>query len=103
LPDLLSTDRPDRHPAMRVLLLVAAAVCFVLGVVFWLIPVATGVPFYILSAVLAGMGSRRAARWINGQEARLPIRVRLLLRPKLMRARRAAKRAGREDSLSSSR
>jgi hypothetical protein len=96
LPDLLTVDRPDRHLALRVLLLAGAAVCFVLGVVFWLTPVMTGIPFYILAAVLAARGSRRAARWINAQERRLPFRMRLLLRPKLRRARRAASREGRE-------
>ena len=80
LPDLIALDGVPRGPIKRAALLVAAAVFFVLGVVFWLVPVLTGVPFYVLAAISAGMASRRAAGWVNRLERRLPHRLRLVLR-----------------------
>ena len=88
LPDLLSEERTDRGPLLRVALLVATAVLFVLAIIFWLIPVLTGIPFWILGFVTLGMASRRAARWINARERRLPHKLRLLLRPRLRREMR---------------
>jgi len=90
LPDLLSEERTERGPLLRVALLVATAVLFVLAIIFWLIPVLTGIPFWILGFVTLGMASRRAARWINARERRLPRKVRLMLRPKLRRELREA-------------
>jgi uncharacterized membrane protein YbaN (DUF454 family) len=55
-------------------------VCFVLGVVGWLIPVVTGLPFHVAGLVLLGLASDRVAGWINGLDRRLPHRVRLALR-----------------------
>jgi uncharacterized membrane protein YbaN (DUF454 family) len=72
----------------RVALLAAALLFVVLGIVGWLLPVVTGIPFYILGLVCAGMASRRVGGWINRHERRLPRRLRLLLRPKLRRQRR---------------
>jgi Flp pilus assembly protein TadB len=86
LPDLLPEAGAQRGMVARAALLVAALLCFVLGVVFWLVPVMTGIPFWILGLVLLGMASRTAARWVNRHERRLPRRARLLLRPKLRRA-----------------
>jgi hypothetical protein len=80
LPDLIALDGVPRGAIERAALLVAAGVFFVLGVVFWLVPVVTGVPFYVLAAVCAGMASRRAAAGVNRLERKLPHRVRLLLR-----------------------
>lgn len=82
LPDLLPEDGPQRGMAVRLVLLAAALVLFALGVAFWIMPVLTGVPFWILGFVLLGMASRRCARWINRQERRLPRRARLVLRPR---------------------
>jgi len=92
LPDLLSEERTERGPLLRVALLVATAVLFVLAIIFWLIPVLTGIPFWILGFVTLGMASRRAARWINARERRLPRKLRLALRPKLRRELRAKDR-----------
>jgi hypothetical protein len=80
LPDLIAMNGVPRGPIKRAALLGAALVFFVLGVVFWLIPVLTGLPFYLLAAITAGMASRRVARWVNRAERRLPHRVRLVLR-----------------------
>jgi hypothetical protein len=97
LGNLLPEDGPDRHPAMRVLLLIGVLLSVVLYILLWLLPVVTGIPFLILAAVLAGMASRRAARVINHQERRLPHRLRLLLRPKQHQAQRALDRAARHE------
>jgi len=73
----------------RVLALVGGVLFMVLGVVGWLIPVVTGIPFYIIGLGLFGMGSRRARHWINKLEQHLPYKARLFLRPKLRKALRA--------------
>lgn len=89
LPELLA-ERPRRlHVTWRVLALVGGVLFMVLGVVGWLIPVVTGIPFYIIGLGLFGMASRRARRWINQLEQHLPYKARLFLRPKLRKALRA--------------
>ena len=57
-----------------------ALFCFVLGIIGWLIPVVTGLPFHAAALVLLGLASRRVARWINRLERRFPHRVRVHLR-----------------------
>lgn len=79
LPDLLSTDI-KRPLWARALCVAGAMVCFVLGVIGWLIPLVTGLPFYALGLILLGMASSRAARWINRMDRRLPYAVRVKLR-----------------------
>ncbi len=79
LPDLLSTD--IRRPLwIRALCIAGALVFFVLGVIGWLIPLVTGLPFYAIGLILLGMASSRAARWINRLDRRLPYAVRVKLR-----------------------
>ena len=79
LPDLISTTH--RRPLWkRALYVLGALVCFALGVVGWLIPVVTGLPFHAAGLVLLGLASSRVARWINRLERRLPHRVRVQLR-----------------------
>ena len=92
LPDLIQQNGARPGMIKRVALLVLALVFLVLGVVGWLVPVVTGIPFYILALVCAGMASRRVGRWINHHERRLPRRWRLLLRPRLRRQQKAAAR-----------
>ncbi|HSE06202.1 MAG TPA: hypothetical protein VLK35_18795 [Methylomirabilota bacterium] len=71
LPDLLR-KQDGGHPFwLRVIFMVAAAVCFVLGVVGWLIPVITGIPFYAAGLVFLGLASDRTRRFINRMERRL--------------------------------
>ena len=87
LPDLIE-PQPTRRPLWFKLLCVAgAAVMFALGVVGWLLPVVTGVPFYVLGLVLLGMASDRVRRWINRAERRLPHRAGRALRDALARLR----------------
>jgi len=49
----------------------AALVCFAAGVVGWLIPVVTGIPFYAAGLVFLGLASDRTRRLINRLERRL--------------------------------
>jgi hypothetical protein len=71
LPDLLRAP-DERHPFwLRVIFLGAAVVCFALGVVGWLIPVITGIPFYAAGLVFLGLASDRTRRFINRMERKL--------------------------------
>ena len=71
LPDLLR-DQDGRHPFwLRVVFLVAALVCLAAGVVGWLIPVVSGIPFYVAGLVFLGLASDRTRRFINRLERRL--------------------------------
>lgn len=80
LPDLIGVPERPRTLLVRGALVAGALLCLVLGVIGWLIPVVSGVPFYILGLVLLGLASPATARWINRQERRLPLRWRLRLR-----------------------
>jgi len=42
-----------------------------LGIVGWLMPVVTGIPFYIVGLVLLAKASGRTVKWINWADARL--------------------------------
>jgi hypothetical protein len=85
LPDLLR-DGGVRPPLWRrALYLAGALACVAAGVVGWLVPVVTGLPFYALALVLAALASRRARRWINAAERRLPEPRRRALRRALAR------------------
>jgi len=71
LPDLLR-EQDGRHPVwLRLVFLAAAVVCLAAGVVGWLIPVITGIPFYAAGLVFLGLASDRVRRWINRLERRL--------------------------------
>lgn len=85
LPDLIETKGPERSVIHRVALWTLAGLCFVIGVVFWLIPVLTGIPFYVAGVAFLGMSSPRIGRWINDHEARLPHRHRVRIRKLLRR------------------
>ena len=71
IPDLLR-DQGGRHPFwLRVVFLAAALVCLAAGVVGWLIPVVSGIPFYVAGLVFLGLASDRTRRFINRLERRL--------------------------------
>jgi hypothetical protein len=80
LPDLLR-DPDGRHPFwLRVIFLGAAVVFFALGVVGWLIPVITGIPFYAAGLVFLGLASDRTRRFINRMERKLSEKTRRRIR-----------------------
>ena len=71
LPDLLR-DQDGRHPFwLRIVFLLLALVCFAAGVVGWLLPVVTGIPFYAAALIFLGLASDRTRRFINRMERRL--------------------------------
>ena len=80
LPDLLREPEKKRPAWVRVLLLVGALVCFALGIVGWLVPVVTGIPFFVAALFLLGAASSRLRQWLNRAEARLPQSWRIKLR-----------------------
>jgi hypothetical protein len=80
LPDLLAPRQTKRPVWLRVLCLIGALLFFILGIAGWLIPVITGIPFYVAALVLLGMASDRARGWINSLERKLPNRWRWNLR-----------------------
>jgi hypothetical protein len=80
LPDLLR-EQDGRHPFwLRVVFMGAAGVCLALGVVGWLIPVMTGIPFYAAGLVFLGLASDRTRRFINRMERRLSENTRRRIR-----------------------
>jgi len=79
-PDLLREPEHHRPLWMRVLCFVGAGIFFVLGIVGWLIPVLTGIPFYVAGLALLALASDGARHLINRLERRLPRRVRWAVR-----------------------
>ena len=80
LPDLLRAQ-DGRHPFwLRIVFLAVALVCLALGVVGWLIPVMTGIPFYAAGLVFLGLASDRTRRFINRMERRLSEKSRRRIR-----------------------
>jgi uncharacterized membrane protein YbaN (DUF454 family) len=63
-----------------VLLVAGAILCFVFGILGWLVPVVTGIPFYVLGLILLGMASPSVQNWINRTETKLSPKWRRLLR-----------------------
>jgi len=80
LPDLL--DVPGTKPALwkRLLFLSIGVVCVVLGIVGWIVPVMTGIPFYIVALVYFARASERMRLGINRLERKLPRKLRVSLR-----------------------
>lgn len=78
--DDLIADQPDRPAWKRVLLISGGVLFLLLGIVGWLIPVVTGIPFYVVGLLMLGFGSKRCAVWVNALDRRLPSRWRHLLR-----------------------
>jgi len=91
LGELLPEEGVELHPVRRVLSLAGGLFCILLGVVGWLVPVVTGLPFYALGLLLLGMASRRVRRLVNLADRRLPPRLRRGLRRVLGRLRRTEK------------
>ena len=92
LPDLLTPHGRSRPLWVRALCLAGAFVFFVLGLAGWLIPVVTGIPFYLVAIALLGMASDRALMAINRLERKLPHRWRVALRRVLGKLPRTVRR-----------
>ncbi|MDG2150093.1 MAG: hypothetical protein P8N09_11280 [Planctomycetota bacterium] len=93
--DLLKVPSERKPLWFRVVLFLGAAGCMLLGVVGWLVPVVTGIPFYILGLVLLSMAHPPLARWVNLKERGFSPRVRKALRPRLRRRSKVGKSTGR--------
>jgi hypothetical protein len=79
-PDLLREQKHHRPLWVRVLCFAGAIIFFVLGIVGWLIPVLTGIPFYVAGLALLALASDGARRFINRLERRLPRHLRWAVR-----------------------
>jgi hypothetical protein len=79
-PDLLREPEHHRPVWVRVLCFAGASIFFVLGIIGWLIPVLTGIPFYVAGLALLALASDRARHLINRLERRLARRLRWALR-----------------------
>lgn len=71
LPDLLAARAHTPSAWLKALYVLGAVVCFALGIVGWLVPLVTGLPFYVIGIVLLGLASNRVRRLINRLERRL--------------------------------
>ena len=93
-PDLLKVPSEGKALWLRVVLFLGAAGCMLLGVVGWLVPVVSGIPFYILGLVLLSMAHPPLARWVNLKERGFSPRIRKALRPRLRRTSKTEKSVG---------
>jgi hypothetical protein len=64
----------------RLTYLIGGIACVIGGVVGWLIPVVTGIPFYIAGAFMLAAVSPKARRFVNWCDRKLPERARRALR-----------------------
>ncbi|HYB69786.1 MAG TPA: hypothetical protein VEH80_03900 [Candidatus Bathyarchaeia archaeon] len=85
LPDLLREHDGHRPWWRRALYLLVALLCLAAGVAGWLIPVITGLPFYVAAVVFLGLASDRVRRAINRLERRLAEGTRRKLRGAMAR------------------
>lgn len=80
LRDLLPPRKKPLSLWWRAVYFGGAVFFVVCGMVGWLVPVVTGIPFYVAAIVLAGLASERVRGWVNRVERKLPHRVRVRLR-----------------------
>ena len=95
LPDLIKKRRRPLPVYTRVLAFVGGVIFILLGIIGWLLPLVTGIPFYIVGFGLLGLASGSIRKWINKADKRLPYKARLCLRPKLLREAHRKRRASR--------
>jgi hypothetical protein len=68
LPDLLPPRRNERPLWLRAIYFGAGIILMILGFVGWVIPIVTGIPFYIAGIVCLSLASTRVREWINRAE-----------------------------------
>jgi hypothetical protein len=85
LPDLLAKRSRPRPAWQRVLLFAGAILMFIVGIVGWLVPVVTGIPFYIAGLVMLAMASKRFQDYVNRMERKLQPHTRIKVRKMLGR------------------
>jgi hypothetical protein len=90
LPDLFR-DPPGGTPPHKIVRgIIIASIWFALGVVGWLVPFVTGIPFYIAGVVALALISRRVRRWINRWDRNRSLKTRLRIRRALHKVRFAS-------------
>ncbi|MBL9148746.1 MAG: hypothetical protein JNM94_08640 [Phycisphaerae bacterium] len=78
--DLLPPQAHSLSLFKRVLYLVIATVLILVGIVLWLMPVLTGVPFWMAGLVFLARTSERCRNAVNWVDRKMPTRVRRALR-----------------------
>jgi hypothetical protein len=85
LPDLLPPRCKETPLWRRAIYFGAGIILILMGFVGWIIPVITGIPFYVAGLVLLGMASTRFCGWFNRLERKLPYKLRVMLRRALLK------------------
>lgn len=80
LGELLPPTPTERSMVRRAWLISLGCTLIVLGVIFWLMPVMTGIPFWLAGLVCLAKVSDRVRRAVNASDRVLPGRVRKALR-----------------------
>lgn len=70
----------ERSLVRRVTLITVGVVLLFLGIVFWLMPVMTGIPFWVAGLICLAKASEKVRVLVNGGDRRLPARLRKILR-----------------------
>lgn len=87
LPDLMKPAEHAKPTWLRVVYFAAGITCIILGIVFWLMPVITGLPFYPPALVFLALASDHVRQWLNKTDARLPAGWRLRIRRALSKVK----------------
>jgi hypothetical protein len=80
LPDLLPPRHNERPFWLRAIYFGAGIILIILGVVGWVMPIVTGIPFYVGGLVCLSLASTRVREWINRAERWLSYENRRRLR-----------------------
>lgn len=82
LGDLVPMPTRRRNFVVRFLAGVAALFLTLIGIVGIILPIMPGWPFLVLVPPLMGVCSERTRSWVNWIDRRMPLRVRLWIRPR---------------------
>ncbi|MDZ4829655.1 MAG: hypothetical protein SGJ09_05580 [Phycisphaerae bacterium] len=78
--ELLPAHIATLSATKRVWLIVAGIVLIIVGIIGWILPVVTGVPFWVAGLICLSRASDRCRRLVNFGDRRLPGKVRTALR-----------------------
>jgi len=96
--DLIAAHTDQLSTAKRAWLVVAGVALVLLGIVGWLIPVMTGIPFWIAALVCFARVSETCRSWINAADRKLPGKVRKVLRWARDKTSRKSRTSGADTS-----
>ncbi|MCC6572634.1 MAG: hypothetical protein IT462_02480 [Planctomycetes bacterium] len=88
LGDLVPMPTRRRNFVVRALAGLAALLLTIIGIVGIIMPIIPGWPFLVLVPPLMGVCSERTRGWVNWLDRRMPLRVRLWIRPRSKKVRK---------------